>query len=335
MMPPSQQDFVQMRQLEQNLVWSERELDLRPYKWQAGVPLKKSNKYLKAAAAITVFIFCAAIWLIYITQFWPLWNVWGMLGVVIAVGALIAVRTEEASKEKTGFRATLSVVQNISFFIIVLIASDLMFDVYLFPTLFQVEDLYTGLAVDLGIILAIVALQSIILLSHASKRVEVSTAVKYIMPSLALIISAISLFWLVRAALTLEIAQLFVEAQQSAGAVAFSATFEALLYNEITGFLLAIMAIGTFANIFVVNQSRVQALQSATTMTTVGIPMIVIVSMFVGLVEPPVDFTDFLGSSAIASFVFTFAMLSVYIIFLSVMLVFTQAAEIFNVGEEE
>ena len=122
---------------------------------------------------------------------------------------------------------------------------------------------------------------------------------------------------------------------QYGGAEMFTAIFELLFYSNTTGFMLAIMVIGTFANIFVINQSRSSALQSATTLTVIGIPMIMIVSMFLGVIAPPSAFIRIFGAEAIASFVFTFAMLSVYIIFLSMMMVFTHAAEVFQPADIE
>ncbi len=124
------------------------------------------------------------------------------------------------------------------------------------------------------------------------------------------------------------------EAQYGAS-TSFTMVFEMLFYNQTTGIMLALMVIGTFANIFVINQTKSSALQSATTMTVIGIPMIMIVSMFLGVIPPPGPFVRLFGAEAIASFVFTFAMLSVYIIFLSMMMVFSHAAEIFQPGEED
>ena len=122
---------------------------------------------------------------------------------------------------------------------------------------------------------------------------------------------------------------------QYGAASSFNMVFEMLFYNQTTGIMLALMVIGTFANIFVINMSKSSALQSATTMTVIGIPMIMIVSMFLGVIPPPSVFVKLFGAEAIASFVFTFAMLSVYIIFLSMMMVFSHAAEIFQPQDED
>ncbi|MGQ4876535.1 MAG: hypothetical protein ACP6IY_20920 [Promethearchaeia archaeon] len=313
-------------------------------------------------AFIALFTYIFTFWIIYITQWIPIWNIFAFFATNVSLIFIISIKIEDIYKNKVDWELKVDIFQYVSLWVIVFLYLDLMFDVYIIPNLFGMKDIYSAITINTAITLLIIAINSIVLLSVAPKRLNTKIVVKYTYPILILISSLALFIVLIISYITIRSKLIELEAflpelylgagdmvyqgflhlylaglpeGQYGGAEMFTAVFEMLFYSRITGFMLAIMVIGTFANIFVINQTRSSALQSATTLTVIGIPMIMIISMFLGVIPPPVSFVKIFGAEAIASFVFTFAMLSVYIIFLSLMMVFSHAAEVFQPQEED
>ena len=240
----------------------------------------------------------------------------------------------------------------------ILVLTDLLFDVYWIPMLiFGVNDIFTIVTIDLCVILSIIAIDSLVTLIVAEKRQGVKISIKYTLPATMLVVSIAGLLVLIISRIRIEddiinlaallpsnvnfseiVYQALIptlpEGQYGSGD-AFTQVFEMLFYNPTTMIMLAIMVIGNIANILVINQTKSAGIQSMTTISVVGTPMIIIVSIFIGVIEPPTIFVNLFGSAALGSFVFGFAEMSVYIIFASIILAFSQMAELFQPQDED
>lgn len=121
---------------------------------------------------------------------------------------------------------------------------------------------------------------------------------------------------------------------QYGGGDAFGGLFEMVFFNQVSAMLLFLMFLGTFTSIFVVNMVKAQGLQNIATIVAVGLPMLVIISVMIGLVDPPSIFVDIMNNRAIASFMFTFVEMCVYIIYMAIFFTFNNIAEVFQPGDD-
>ncbi len=337
---------------DKGITWTPVKLPISP----AAKAMAKKKDYSSTWAALAVAAYFITFWIIYVTEWISINNLFAFFMCNVVLLIYISFKIEDVFNEKVDWELQVSALQYISVWIIVMSLSDLLFEVYWISNLLRIKDIYSAMTINMTLILVVIMINCIVLLSVAGKRVKTKAAVKYTYPATILVASTMMLVFLVSSLVGIQpdialmenvLPQAFIGAGdmiweafnqlylgavggQYGGAEMFTAIFEVLFYSNTTGFMLAIMVIGTFANIFVINMSRSSALQSATTLTVIGIPMIMIISMFLGVIAPPSAFVKIFGAEAIASFVFTFAMLSVYIIFLSIMMVFTQAAEVFQ-----
>lgn len=121
---------------------------------------------------------------------------------------------------------------------------------------------------------------------------------------------------------------------QYGGGDAFGGLFEMVFFNQVSAMLMFLMFLGTFTSIFVVNMVKAKGLQNIATIVAVGLPMLVIISVMIGLVDPPSIFVDIMNNRAIASFMFTFVEMCVYIIYMAIFFTFNNIAEIFQPGDD-
>ncbi|MHA1250175.1 MAG: hypothetical protein ACTSRP_09325 [Candidatus Helarchaeota archaeon] len=360
----SQEFNLWLMEEDKDVEWTETTVDLRPLKIKKGV--KSENKLANKLSTAVTIIFNIAFYLLYISKIIKLYNIAVYSIVIFVYGVLFALKINDVENSiLPESKKTTLYYYYAGAMIIAVFANDLLFEVHWLAELIGVKTFFVAVIVNL-----IVILGTMIFISSAnwrftakikfkSERAKKLSIAKSIITIIFCCIAIVYLITQIQIVGELEnaaeqppdvqtgfgsilynaIIMTFIPPEavsgQYGGAQSFTMTFEMLFYSQVSGFMLAFMVIGAFANIFVINISKSQALQSATTLLVVGVPMIIVISMFLGVIPPPSPFVKLFGSPAIASFVYTIAMLSVFIIYLSMIMVFSHAAEVFNPGEEE
>ncbi len=304
-----------------------------------------------AATSLVVILWSIGMWLFYTTRVVQIPNWACFLAVNAVVCILMAFRISKLKDNIVGPEYYIGLIQSISFILIGFSLTDLFFETYYFAFVFRVPDIFSALAVNISIILVVMILNCVALIKFGNRPSEEKffwthqPKIIAIMCSIflgAVIAMRVSLNNIIDTDLfptgmygllsdSLFKAFLFpLYPGQYGGAESFLQIWEILFYNSYAGAMLGLMVIGTFANIFFINQNKAPAIQSAAMMTVVGIPLIIIVMMFLGAIPPPSTLVRLFGAPQLASFVYAIAMISVYIIFLCIMMVFSQAAEVFQ-----
>ncbi len=316
-------------------------------------------------ATTAVLLFSLIAWLIYTMEPWgvKVFNVAIMAIINVVVLVRLWLKVEDIPKSAKESEKNLAFIQYIAIFITVVLLTDLLFDVYWVSNLFGADNILSRLVINMAIILSVLIAYSLsyLIVSYNSDKKTESYAIT--LSVMIIIVSLVILIWLIASLIILqdEMAaagevipsneQSWAKSLQEAffhmdperreyheaqygGASTFTMTWEMLFYNTTSGIMLTFMVVGTFANIFVINSNKTSSLKNATTMTVVGLPMVMIVMIFLGVLPPPASFVKVFGSEAIASFMYAFAMVSVFIIFLSLMMVFSHAAEAFNIEDD-
>ena len=318
-----------------------------------GIP-KKETKMKNTLWTIVIIFFSFFMWWNYINQIWAVHKFYAFGVTLGTLSIYIGILMTDVADTKVGWEKNMSLWLHFSLWVIALLVTDLIFEIYIFSTVFSTifglesVDILNAITIKANII-------AIIINSTEEKRKHVLYATRIVTPVFVLVGAIGSLIFMIlsRLMLAVELAEINfydifptlgtgdifiytgVMGQYGSGADMFTAVFNVLFYSPTSAFVLAVMIVGNFTNIFFINRTRVQGIQSITTAVVIGLPMIVIALIFVGQIPPPSSFVALLGGSEVmASFIYTFAMVSVFAIFLGIMTAFSEMAEMFQPSDD-
>jgi len=311
---------------------------------------KKNEKFWSLISTVAVILIVGVLWYSYYEQldrFLSI-NLYGFTLSLVLIGFrfginIVKIRRDVRIGKENEWKEKNVIISTIGIYIISLIFLDIGFETYIFAHfcgLTNFIDILTLAALIVLFDLIILSISRLVLASQikiSSELKNTSQIFKYWIPILILLASVISILTILlfnnplfHDQNTFEIkityAQMIPEGSYG-GAEYFVTIFKVLFFNIYAQTMLGFMTIAGFATIWTVNQKKDSQYQKIGVFVMVSIPLLIIIMMLIGQIPPPNTFIEIFGADVLASFVYAFSMLCVYVVYMAILMTFIHIAE--------